>query len=158
MNALSEIEAIKRLKHRYFRCLDRKDWTGLADCFSADATAAYDSGRYSYDGRPAILEFLSGALGSPDVISLHHGHHPEIEVDGTTATGIWYLEDYLIFASTNTRLRGAAFYEDRYVREAAGWKISHTGYVRSFEEIQDGHGDPPRWVLTRHGDHLINHR
>ena len=30
-------------------------------------------------------------------------------------------------------LEGAAFYEDRYVRTADGWRIAHTGYRRTFE-------------------------
>ncbi len=32
-------------------------------------------------------------------------------------------------------LRGAAFYEDRYVKTERGWKITHTGYSRTFEEM-----------------------
>jgi hypothetical protein len=153
MIGLEEIEAIKRLKYKYFRCLDCKAWKELAECFAEDATAAYDSGKYSYDGRDAILGFLEGALGSRDVVSLHQGHHPEIDVQGNTAKGIWYLEDYLIFVKADTRLRGAGFYHDEYVKLGGLWKLEHTGYVRTFEEIQTG--DPPRWQVTGHGNHLV---
>lgn len=152
MTELHEIEAIKRLKYKYFRCLDSKAWKELAECFTEDATAAYDSGKYAYEGRDAILGFLEGALGSRDVVSLHHGHHPEIEVHGDSAKGTWYLEDYLIFVKADTRLRGAGFYHDDYVKVGGTWKLKHTGYVRSFEEIQSG--DPPRWQVTGHGNHL----
>lgn len=149
---LADIEAIRRLKYRYFRCLDSKAWEELAKCFTEDATAAYDSGKYSFSGRSAIIAFLQGALGNRNVVSLHHGHHPEIDVEGDTATGTWYLEDYLIFVETDTRLRGAGFYHDRYVKDGGLWKIEHTGYVRTFEEFQSG--NPPRWQVTSHGDHL----
>lgn len=149
---LEDIEAIKQLKYRYFRCLDCKEWGALAKCFTEDATAAYDSGKYSYDGRDAIMGFLEGALSSRDVVSLHQGHHPEISVDGDTAKGTWYLEDYLIFVKADTRLRGAGFYHDEYVKVGGQWRIKHTGYVRSFEEIQSG--DPPKWQVTGYGKHL----
>ena len=33
---LLEIEAIKRLKYKYFRCLDSKRWAELAECFVED--------------------------------------------------------------------------------------------------------------------------
>ncbi|HYD48118.1 MAG TPA: nuclear transport factor 2 family protein [Terriglobales bacterium] len=154
MHILEQIEAIKRLKYRYFRCLDCKDWETLAECFTADATVAYDSGKFSFSGRSEVMGFLRGALGSREVISLHQGHHPEVEISGEIATGIWYLEDYLIFVPTNTRIRGAGFYRDEYLCEGGVWKIKHTGYVRSFEEIQDGNATPPLWVLTNYGDHL----
>ena len=38
---LVAIEEIKRLKHRYFRFVDTKDWAGVAGCFVPEATAAY---------------------------------------------------------------------------------------------------------------------
>jgi ketosteroid isomerase-like protein len=148
---LDDIEEIRQLKYRYFRCLDSKDWEGLADCLAQDCSAAYDSGKYSYQGRDAIMEFLSGSLGSSEIVSLHHGHHPEIELTGSdSARGTWYLEDYLVFVEADARLRGAAFYHDEYRRVDGSWKISRTGYVRTFEESNDGSG----WKLNSYGDQL----
>ena len=34
-------------------------------------------------------------------------------------------------------IRGAAFYDDAYIRRDGDWKIARTGYERIFEEIQD---------------------
>ena len=45
-----ELEAIKRLKYRYFRCLDLKRWDELKECFVEDATSAYGGGE-----RPTYL-------------------------------------------------------------------------------------------------------
>jgi hypothetical protein len=138
---VTDLEAIRQLKYKYLRCLDTKKWDELGETFTDDATAAYDSGRYSYDGRASILEFLRGALGSPKVVSMHHGHHPEIEiVDSSNARGRWYLEDMVIFTEANLIVRGAAFYEDHYVKVGGRWLIRHTGYVRTFEEML-GRGD-----------------
>lgn len=137
MSDLVEIEAIKQLKYRYFRALDCKRWDELGDTLTADATAAYDSGRYSFEGRDAILGFLRDALGSPRVVSMHHGHHPEIEfTDEFTARGIWYLEDTVIFRDLGMVLHGAAFYADEYVKTEGGWKIRSTGYERTFEWME----------------------
>lgn len=152
MSLLENLEAIRQLKYRYFRLLDSKRWVELGACFTDDATAAYDSGKYSYTGRDAILEFLRTSLGSHDILSLHQGHHPEITlIDVERARGTWYLEDYLIFRSAGMRLRGAAFYDDDYVCHDGVWRIAHTGYVRTFEEMQNAGGP---WQLTRGGAHL----
>jgi hypothetical protein len=154
MTDLQAIETIKQLKYKYFRCLDSKRWAELAETFSENATASYDNGKYAFDGRAAILEFLSGSLGDRDVISMHMGHHPEIRITGTdTAAGTWYLEDYVIFVKADLRLRGAGFYSDEYVREDGNWRITHTGYVRTFEEVQNA-AQGPGWKLTHYGDHL----
>ena len=54
---LQNIEAIKQLKHRYFRALDSKNWSLMSDCLSKDCIAKYDGGKYSFDGREKIVEF-----------------------------------------------------------------------------------------------------
>lgn len=72
------------------------------------------------------------ALG-PGVITEHRVTHPEITVTGDTATGIWYLQDRVIVAEFNFMLIGAAFYHDQYRRTTDGWRISATGYDRTYE-------------------------
>jgi bile-acid 7alpha-dehydratase len=148
LDELVAIEAIKQLKYKYFRCLDSKRWSELAECFVPDATAAYDGGKYAFSGRDAILAFLETALGPATMITLHQGHHPEITLTSpTTATGIWYLEDEVIDARRNTGLRGAAFYRDEYVKVGGAWKLVSTGYERTFEEVWN-RGDVPSLKLT----------
>ena len=133
---MDDFEAIRQLKYKYLRCLDTKRWDELAETFTADATAAYDSGRYAFDGRDAIMEFLRSALGSPKVVSMHHAHHPELElIEPGSARGRWYLEDMVIFTEASMIIRGAAFYEDEYVKVGGRWLIRHTGYERTFEEM-----------------------
>jgi bile-acid 7alpha-dehydratase len=134
---LKDIEAIKQLKGKYFRCLDSKLWNELAECFTEDATSSYSGGKYSFNGRDAIIKFLSEGM-LPSMISMHQGHHPEIEFTGpSSAKGVWSFEDYLIIGERNRGLRGAAFYQDEYVKVAGQWKIKHTGYNRIFEEVWD---------------------
>jgi hypothetical protein len=133
---LVEIELIKRLKYKYMRCLDQKSWDELGECFTDDAVAAYSGGKYTYEGRGAILEFLRQAMGATTFLSSHRVHHPEIDLTGpTTATGTWALEDVVVDTARDMSLRGAAFYTDEYVKEGGRWKIRRTAYRRTYEEI-----------------------
>lgn len=145
---LEAIERIKRLKYRYLRCLDQKLWDEIGDCFTADATASYSGGKYAFEGRDAIVEFLRRAMGAETFLSSHRVHHPEIDFAGPdTATGTWALDDVVVETRWGITIRGAAFYEDRYVREGDTWRIRHTGYKRTYEEIQ-GRKDVPGLRLT----------
>jgi uncharacterized protein (TIGR02246 family) len=145
---LHELEAIKRLKYKYLRCLDEKRWDELAGCFTADATAAYSDGKLTFTGRDAIMKFLRDALGPASMISSHRVHHPEIDLTSpTTATGTWALEDVVIETKANITIRGAAFYRDQYVKQDGAWLIKSTGYTRTFEEMVS-RADTPSLKLT----------
>lgn len=137
LRRLLDLEEIRQLKYAYFRCVDTLDWTGVAACFVPEATASYP-GQDCAD-RDAILEFLRSSL-DPELITMHHGHHPEIQVTGDAATGTWYVHDQVYAPALSFALEGAALYEDRYVRTHAGWRMSHTGYERIFEKIGDTTG------------------
>ena len=133
---LVEIEAIKRLKYRYARLLDTKDFDALGELFVADATASYSGGQLSYEGREAIIGFLRTVLGSTTMLTSHLVGQPEIELTGPrTAEGTWALQDMVIVADQGVEIRGTAFYEDRYVKVGDSWKFMHTGYRRVYEEM-----------------------
>ncbi|MFQ5352838.1 MAG: nuclear transport factor 2 family protein [Candidatus Krumholzibacteriia bacterium] len=135
---LQELEAIKRLKYRYIRLLDQKRWPELAECFTSDAVTSYSDGKYSFQGIEAIMKFLMDSMSAPSFHSSHHVHHPEIEITSPiTATGIWAMRDEIIEIELGLTIRGAAFYEDEYVKVDGEWRISRTGYRRIFEEMQD---------------------
>lgn len=125
-----DIDQIQRLKYRYLRLLDTKQWDEFADCFAAECTADY--GGLSFDNAAELVDYMRENLGE-GIITVHQVHHPEIDVDGDTATGTWYLQDKVIVPAFKYLLEGAAFYSDRYVRTADGWRIAQTGYVRTYE-------------------------
>jgi bile-acid 7alpha-dehydratase len=148
MTDLQEIEAIKRLKYKYMRCLDLKRWDELAECFTEDATAAYSDGKYSFTGREQIMEFLRSALSPSTMVYRHRVHHPEIDLTSpTTATGTWALDDTVIQTTAKVTIRGAAFYHDEYVKVGEQWKLKSTGYQRVFEEMVS-RADTPSLQLT----------
>ena len=134
---LAALEEIRRLKYRYLRCVDQKLWDEIGDVFTADATVDYGTKALGEPirlrGREEIVAFLRKSLG-PGIITVHFASQPEIDVDGGTATGTWSFEDTVIATEYRVLIRGAAFYEDRYTSGEDGrWRISHTGYVRTYE-------------------------
>ena len=137
LTRLVEIDAIKRLKYRYIRCLDQKLWDELAGCLTVDASASYGGGAWSYEGRDDILEFIRTSMGSHQFLSSHRVGQPEIELTGPdTARGTWALDDLVVHLEFGVDIRGAAFYEDEYVKVDGEWRIRTTGYKRSFEEVR----------------------
>ena len=132
---LIELRAIEELKYRYLRSVDLRLWDELAGCLTDDATASYGGGTMQYDGRDAIVEFLRSSLPTA-IITSHKCHHPEIDLTGPgEATGRWALDDVVIDTRFDVTIRGAAYYEDRYVKADGAWRIRHTGYKRVYEEL-----------------------
>lgn len=117
-----DIEDIKQLKARYFRHLDVQDWESWRALLADDARIDIDGTERTAD------EFLAVAsAGLKDGSSVHHGFLPEIELTGPdTATGIWPMEDRLIFADGST-MRGWGHYHETYRRDGGQWRI--TGLV-----------------------------
>jgi hypothetical protein len=126
-----DIHDISQLKYRYLRALDTKDWDLFATCFVPETTGDYNG--LKFDNSADLVEYMRSNMVE-GMLTLHQAHHPEISVDGDTATGHWYLVDKVIVESFKFVLEGAAFYSDRYVRTDDGWRISHTGYRRTFEQ------------------------
>ncbi len=74
------------LKARYFRFLDTKDWAGT-EVFEPQFEHEMEMEQQRINGpREQFVEFVSQAL--EDVMTVHHGHNPEIELTSpTTARG-----------------------------------------------------------------------
>lgn len=158
---LMAIEEIKQLKARYFRCMDTKDWDGFADStgrrrraaapaaavgkaaafaqFTPDAMMDV-SGEMGGDGdddtgitrgNRAIAEFVRSAID--DVVTVHHGHMPEIDVDSpTTATAVWAMEDMLRWpdGAPLREMHGYGHYHERYEKHDGKWRIASTRLTR----------------------------
>ncbi len=131
----ADIEAIKNVKYRYLRALDTKRWDDFADTLTDDVIGDYGSSvgeEHHFTNRVDLVNYMRKSLG-PAVITEHRVTHPEITVTGDEAAGTWYLQDRVIVADFNFMLIGAAFYHDTYRRTGDGWKISATGYERTYE-------------------------
>ena len=134
-DAAADLEEIKRVKYRYLRALDTKHWDDFADTLAEDVKADYGPSigeELHFTNRTDLVDYMRSALG-PNVITEHRVTHPEITVAGDTASGSWYLQDRVIVAEFNFMLIGAGFYHDSYRRTANGWRISATGYDRTYD-------------------------
>ncbi|WP_028638662.1 nuclear transport factor 2 family protein [Nocardioides sp. URHA0032] len=146
---MDDITAISQLKYRYLRSLDTKAWDEFADCFVPEATGDYNG--LVFDDRAALVSYMKENLPE-GFLTMHQVHHPEVSVDGDAASGRWYLQDKVIVPAVQFMLEGAAFYDDRYVRTPAGWRVAHTGYRRTFEITYDL-ADLPGTRINGPGEH-----
>jgi hypothetical protein len=146
---VDDITQICQLKYRYLRSLDTKAWDDFADCFLPEATGDYNG--LVFDDRSALVAYMRENLGE-GLVTMHQVHHPEIAVEGDTATGHWYLHDKVFVEEHRFMLEGGAFYEDRYARTPDGWRVAHTGYRRTFEATYNL-ADLPGFKLNGPGVH-----
>jgi hypothetical protein len=138
VDVAAELEAIRRLKARYFRLLDTGAWDELVEVFTdpVHIDVSEDGGGTSRSPREfvdAVRRALDGA------VTVHHGHMPELELTSpTTATGIWAMEDRIWFpeGSPVSRLAGHGHYHERYERDADGWRIASMVLTRLHRHVE----------------------
>jgi hypothetical protein len=149
------LEEIKKLKARYFRSLDTKDWAGYLGVFTPDAiidsTEAYTP--KDLNGAPIVFDGVIPPAPNPEwhshgdpvtfakdlaktldgVQTTHHGHMPEIEfTSDTTAEGIWAMEDMLRWpkGAPIREMHGYGHYRETYVKLPEGWRIKSLKLTR----------------------------
>ena len=135
MSPMGDIAEIKQVKYRYLRALDTKNWDEFADTLTEDVTGDYDASlgeEHHFTDRDSLVEFMRSSMPA-NVLTEHRVTHPEIVLDGDEASATWYLQDRVIVPDFNFMLIGAGFYHDRYRRTSEGWKISETGYDRTYD-------------------------
>ena len=126
---MDDVEAIKQLKARYFRTMDTKDWDAMRLVFADDVVVdTSQAGGGVVTGADEFIAFLRDTIG--DVVTVHHGHMPEIDVTSpTTATGLWAMEDMLRWPN-GMELHGFGHYHETYAQTDDGWRITTTTLTR----------------------------
>ena len=147
---LEAIEAIRQLKARYADVCDTGyDPDRMEPLFTRDAV--WDGGeRFGrYEGIDAIRGFFAG-VSSQITWALHYMIAPivEVEPDGRTATGSWYLWQPCTVVGTDgpqaVWLTGR--YADRYRLEDGGWRFSEVRLdVQTVTPFEDGWVRRPFW-------------
>jgi hypothetical protein len=158
---LTAIEEIKRLKYRYFRSLDLKMWDEFGDCLAEDITARYGTQAMDkplhYDNRADVVDFMSNNLGE-GIVTIHIANHPEIDVDGNTATGSWAFEDTVIVPAFKVIIRGGGYYVDEYRKDPDGkWRIAATKYERIYEALTSLEDTPSFKLIANRWDPELQH-
>lgn len=136
-DAAADIEAIKRLKSRYCRYLDTKDWAAwralFTDDFLSDTSRA---GGKIISGADEFVAFTRKSLRSQPTV--HQVHAPDIELDSpTTAHGVWALEDVVRFGP-GVNLRGYGHYTETYEKVGGTWLIASSTLTRLREDVFNG--------------------
>ena len=130
-----EVEEIRRLKARFCRALDTKDWPAYRQSLTDDVTTdTTEAGGGVVTGADAFVEHLVGIIG--EVSTVHHCHTPEIDLTSpTTAEGIWAMEDMLWFPD-GTALHGYGHYHEAYRRTDADWQIASLRLTRLRTDVR----------------------
>ena len=129
MGEMEDLEHLRQLKARYFRTMDTKDWAGMRTVFADDVVMdTSSSGGGIITGADAFLEFLAPTLA--DVVTVHHGHMPELELlSPHEARGTWAMQDTLVWPD-GTRMVGYGHYHETYQKIDGYWKIKSSVLTR----------------------------
>jgi SnoaL-like domain len=146
--AADELEAIRQLKARYCRFLDAKDVEGWRGVFTTDVVVLLDmavstGGADSKTAPPleGVDNFVPMVMaGLENAATMHHCHTPEITLtSATTATGIWAMEDWIIFGDGH-ELHGAGHYHETYEKRDGSWQIKTLHLTRTILKLSGDDG------------------
>jgi len=137
LERLVEIEAIRDLKARRDYNLDMKDWATYATLHAPEhQSASLSTGPAT---GPAVIAALAKNLAH--ISTTHHSHSPIIEFqDSENATGIWALEDHLLWRENGEliQLWGTGFYHERYVKRDGRWLFTYRRLDRLHVSVPEG--------------------
>jgi hypothetical protein len=146
--AADELEAIRQLKAHYCRFLDTKDVEGWRGVFTTDVVVSLDMAVSTGGADPKMAPPLEGVdnlvpmvMGSlENAATMHHCHAPEITLtSATTATGIWAMEDWIIFGDGH-ELHGAGHYHETYEKPDGNWQIKTLHLTRTIVKLSGNDG------------------
>ena len=137
VQTLADRQAILDLSAAYCEGVDRLDREILLSCFTEDAL--YVGPNFRYEGHDQIASMIP-VLEEMFHYAWHAIHNVSVKLDGDTAAAETYCTGrHLNRGATPERgevLSMAIRYQDKLVRTAAGWKISHRLQIREWVETQ----------------------
>ncbi|MDM4139113.1 MULTISPECIES: nuclear transport factor 2 family protein [Mycobacterium] len=144
--AADDLEALRQLKARYCRFLDTKDLASWRAVFTTDLVVTLDMAVSTAGADPQTAPPIEGVDnfapmvmgGLEGVATKHHCHTPELTLtSATTATGIWAMEDLLIFGD-GRELYGAGHYHETYEKRDGAWQIKSLHLTRTILRMTGG--------------------
>ncbi len=149
LETLVALEEIKKLRAKYWRSLDTKQWEEWGSVFTEDCWLLFDGGVSTGGGDPqtnpkvetrkGMVETVSAMLHQ--AVTVHQGHFPEIDfISDTEAKGIWPMED--IVEHENVWIHGHGHYHDTYRKVDGKWLISSVHLTRLRMRVTNVGGIP----------------
>jgi len=122
-----DVIAIEQLLNGYCHKLDRGDVAGVVALFSDDAVLIPEyEGDERHAGREAVEAWYTKytqATGAAVTGLRHKISTAMIDVDGTNATAVCYLDADSVDRETGTRSLAGGRYEDRLVKKDGVWLL-----------------------------------
>ena len=132
---LTDIEAIRKLRGRYWRCMRERLFDDLVGCYAEEAVVNFGFGIH-LQGKEALAKYYNETIAKLHTMIIPQGHNPEIEITGeTTATGRWLIDNPQVEASTKTAARLGSTYEEEYLKENGEWKIGRQKVHHIYREL-----------------------
>jgi SnoaL-like domain len=130
---LLEELALRRVMDRYLACLDRRDFDGIAACFTDNASIVYLDGRVSLVGGRALADYLRFVTNFS--ASNHTVSSFAVQLDGATATMDTLAVAILLEgeADSGRLLVRGIHYQDRLVRHDEGWLIDQRDHGATWQ-------------------------
>ena len=129
-----EYVAIRMLAERYVDAVNRMDGKAWSETFAPDGE--WHLGAQVHKGRAPVLAAWSGIMGGIPNVYMHVYSGVVDQVDGDTASGRWYMGEYLNLPGGNQSMNQIC-YIDTYVRLDGAWHIK----TRRFSPLYQGKPD-----------------
>jgi hypothetical protein len=135
---LEAVEAIKKLKAKYFFACDNKQPELVRRCF-VDGDMHIDYGRVgSFSNADDMVAIYTKYACKDHIVEMHHAQNPQVTmISDTQASATWGLFYYMIDTRQNVVTQLGGFYEDEYRCVGGEWKISKTIYRVSSTQLMD---------------------
>lgn len=137
---LEAIEDIRKLKAKYFRCMDCKIWEELPSVFTKNMRVVTPDGEIYLEGGMNYAESLRHSLENS--LSCHQGLTSEIEIiSETSAKATWAMQDVITWEDCHPRrgwksIVGRGHYHETYKLEGGDWRIDTLTLTRIRVDIE----------------------
>ena len=123
---LEALEAIKALNARYWYACDQKDVEAVRDCFlDGPVEIHYDGPVGLVHHRDGLYEVFKDIACQSQIVEMHHGGPPNIEVTSSDAASArWGLVYHLMNTELQTVSVVGGYYDDEYRYLEGRWWIS----------------------------------
>jgi hypothetical protein len=130
VQAIEDLEKIKKLHQSYINLMDNLQYEKVLDLFTVDATVEIRKSGVK-KGRLEMSEIYLGVLAKGRGDKRFDGHmaiEPDIEVVGDSARGTWLI--YMLFSRPSIQwVQGKN--ECTYKKEKGVWKIASLKFTRT---------------------------